>query len=138
MLIERIVSGGQTGADRAGLDWALEHGVPQTQGLFLDHWSELDLIESRKRAADVEVLRNEMPGIEIDDNDRLLGAGSRSFLYRVLDGWPIHDREEGFRHDACGRPHSRTPSGSRYKCYIDAHELTFCSEPENILRMLPL
>lgn len=28
MLIERIVSGGQTGADRAGLDWSLEQGVP--------------------------------------------------------------------------------------------------------------
>ena len=26
--IERIVSGGQTGADRAGLDWAVENGVP--------------------------------------------------------------------------------------------------------------
>lgn len=27
-LIERIVSGGQTGADRAALDWAIEHNVP--------------------------------------------------------------------------------------------------------------
>ncbi len=27
-LIEKIVSGGQTGADRAALDWALDHGVP--------------------------------------------------------------------------------------------------------------
>jgi hypothetical protein len=27
-LIERIVSGGQTGADRAGLDFAIEHGIP--------------------------------------------------------------------------------------------------------------
>ncbi len=26
--VEKIVSGGQTGADRAGLDWALKHGVP--------------------------------------------------------------------------------------------------------------
>ncbi|MEM1295056.1 MAG: putative molybdenum carrier protein [Verrucomicrobiota bacterium] len=26
--LERIVSGGQTGADRAGLDWALDHGIP--------------------------------------------------------------------------------------------------------------
>lgn len=26
--IERIVSGGQTGADRAALDWAMEHGIP--------------------------------------------------------------------------------------------------------------
>ena len=28
MIIEAIVSGGQTGADRAALDWALEHHVP--------------------------------------------------------------------------------------------------------------
>lgn len=26
--IEKIVSGGQTGADRAGLDFAIEHGIP--------------------------------------------------------------------------------------------------------------
>ena len=26
--IERIVSGGQTGADRAALDWAIEHAIP--------------------------------------------------------------------------------------------------------------
>jgi len=27
-VIERIVSGGQTGADRAALDFAIEHGIP--------------------------------------------------------------------------------------------------------------
>lgn len=26
--LEKIVSGGQTGADRAGLDWAIDNGVP--------------------------------------------------------------------------------------------------------------
>ncbi len=29
MSIEKIVSGGQTGADRAGLDWAISHDIPQ-------------------------------------------------------------------------------------------------------------
>ena len=28
MLIKKIVSGGQTGADRAGLDWAIWHNIP--------------------------------------------------------------------------------------------------------------
>lgn len=28
MKIEKIISGGQTGADRAALDWAIEHGIP--------------------------------------------------------------------------------------------------------------
>jgi hypothetical protein len=28
LVIERVVSGGQTGADRAALDWALARGVP--------------------------------------------------------------------------------------------------------------
>ena len=28
ILPERIVSGGQTGADRAALDWAIERGIP--------------------------------------------------------------------------------------------------------------
>src|SRR6266542_4186564 len=27
-IVERIVSGGQTGADRTALDWAIAHGVP--------------------------------------------------------------------------------------------------------------
>jgi hypothetical protein len=27
-LVDRIMTGGQTGADRAGLDWAIEHGIP--------------------------------------------------------------------------------------------------------------
>jgi hypothetical protein len=27
-MIRKIVSGGQTGADRAALDWAIEHGIP--------------------------------------------------------------------------------------------------------------
>lgn len=26
--LQKIVSGGQTGADRAALDWAIEHGIP--------------------------------------------------------------------------------------------------------------
>jgi hypothetical protein len=29
-LVQKIVSGGQTGADRAALDWAIEHGVPHS------------------------------------------------------------------------------------------------------------
>ena len=27
-MVQRIVSGGQTGVDRAALDWALQHGIP--------------------------------------------------------------------------------------------------------------
>ena len=27
-MVQRIVSGGQTGADRAALDWAMQHGIP--------------------------------------------------------------------------------------------------------------
>jgi len=27
-VIEKIISGGQTGADRAGLVWAIKHGIP--------------------------------------------------------------------------------------------------------------
>jgi hypothetical protein len=28
-VIEKTISGGQTGADRAALDFAIEHGIPQ-------------------------------------------------------------------------------------------------------------
>jgi Circularly permutated YpsA SLOG family len=31
--IPKIVSGGQTGADRAGLDWALKHNLPVADGV---------------------------------------------------------------------------------------------------------
>jgi len=35
--VQKIVSGGQTGADRAGLDFAIAHGIPH--GTFtLDSW----------------------------------------------------------------------------------------------------
>lgn len=27
-LLQKVISGGQTGADRAALDWAIEHGIP--------------------------------------------------------------------------------------------------------------
>jgi hypothetical protein len=28
VVAQKIISGGQTGADRAALDWAIAHGVP--------------------------------------------------------------------------------------------------------------
>jgi hypothetical protein len=44
-MIGKIVSGGQTGADRAALDWAIENGIPHggwcPKGrlwLFLPRW----------------------------------------------------------------------------------------------------
>ena len=49
MIIERIVSGGQTGADRAALDWALEHGVEHEGWCPAGRRSEDGTIGSRYR-----------------------------------------------------------------------------------------
>lgn len=38
--IEKIVSGGQTGADRAALDWAIEHGIPHGGWCPKGRWAE--------------------------------------------------------------------------------------------------
>ena len=38
--LERIVSGGQTGADRAALDFAVEHGIPHGGWCPQGRWSE--------------------------------------------------------------------------------------------------
>ncbi|MGO8837546.1 MAG: putative molybdenum carrier protein [Limisphaerales bacterium] len=38
--IEKIVSGGQTGADRAALDWAIAHGIPHGGWCPKGRWAE--------------------------------------------------------------------------------------------------
>jgi hypothetical protein len=40
MLIKRIISGGQTGADRAGLDAAISHGIPIGGFIPSGRWAE--------------------------------------------------------------------------------------------------
>src|SRR5437870_597323 len=40
LMITKIVSGGQTGADRAGLDWAIAHGIPHGGWCPKDRLSE--------------------------------------------------------------------------------------------------
>ncbi len=45
--VERIVSGGQTGADRAALDWAIRHGIPHGGWCPLGRRAEDGVIEAR-------------------------------------------------------------------------------------------
>jgi hypothetical protein len=45
--IEKIVSGGQTGADRAALDWAIEHGIPHGGWCPKGRWAEDGPIDGR-------------------------------------------------------------------------------------------
>lgn len=45
--LRKIVSGGQTGVDRAALDWALASGVPYGGWCPLGHWAEDGPIDVR-------------------------------------------------------------------------------------------
>jgi hypothetical protein len=45
--IEKIVSGGQTGADRAALDWAIKHGIPHGGWCPKGRWAEDGPIDGR-------------------------------------------------------------------------------------------
>lgn len=43
----KIVSGGQTGADQAGLDWAIAHGIPHGGWCPKGRKSEVGVVDSR-------------------------------------------------------------------------------------------
>jgi hypothetical protein len=43
----KIVSGSQTGADRAALDWAIEHGIPHGSWCPKGRWAEDGPIDGR-------------------------------------------------------------------------------------------
>lgn len=45
--VHKIVSGGQTGADRAALDWAIEHGIPHGGWCPLGRLAEDGPIDTR-------------------------------------------------------------------------------------------
>jgi Circularly permutated YpsA SLOG family len=46
-MVERIISGGQTGADRAALDWAIGHGIPHGGWCPLGRRAEDGAIDAR-------------------------------------------------------------------------------------------
>lgn len=45
--IEKIISGGQTGADRAALDFAIAHGIPHGGWCPRGRWAEDGIIDTR-------------------------------------------------------------------------------------------
>ncbi len=47
--IRKIISGGQTGADRAALDFAIEHGIPHGGWCPAGRWAEDGKIDARYR-----------------------------------------------------------------------------------------
>lgn len=70
MKIDRIVSGGQTGADRAALDWAIEHGVAHEGWCPAGRRAEDGPIDSRYRlfetAEEGYLVRTERNVLETD------------------------------------------------------------------------
>src|SRR5690606_35907410 len=83
-----------------------------------------------------EMLGDQVPGVEVDDHDRLRGAGPRRLLDRVLDCGAVDDREERLGHDPGGRPHPGAAPGGGNDGDFDAHVGTFCSDPLINLAML--
>jgi Circularly permutated YpsA SLOG family len=50
-MIEKIISGGQTGADRAALDWAIKQGIAGMTDCRWQKWLALSAINQRARSA---------------------------------------------------------------------------------------
>ena len=80
----KIVSGGQSGADRAALDWALRHGVPYGGWCPLGGLAE-DLTEPPGLLADYPELR-ETSRPDVDDRTTLNVRDSDGTLLVILPG----------------------------------------------------
>lgn len=52
-LVTRIVSGGQTGADRAALDWAIAHGIPHGGWCSPGRMAEDGMIDARYKLSEI-------------------------------------------------------------------------------------
>jgi hypothetical protein len=86
-MIDKIISGGQTGADRAGLDWAIKHGIPHggycpkgrvaEDGVIHDHYR---LTENSSKSYLARTKRNvcESDGTIIFTLTPRLGGGSKA------------------------------------------------------------
>ncbi len=86
-----------------------EDGVTEAEWLFLDHRSDPDVLETGQWPAQLEVLGDEMAGVEIDYDDGLFGPGPRRLLDRVLDGRPVDHGDECLGHDPRRRSHPGSP-----------------------------
>ncbi len=65
--LDKIISGGQTGVDRAALDVAMELGIPCGGWCPLDRWSEDGPIEERYPLTETE---SSDPAVRTDSNVR--------------------------------------------------------------------
>ncbi len=98
---------------RPALDGPLggQYRVTEAQRLLWHHRLHLDSLAAGEAGVGGEVPMDEGGGVRVDDDEHLRRPGPVSFLHHVLDGRPIHDREEGLRHrDRCGRMHIPLPA----------------------------
>ena len=97
-LVSRIVSGGQTGADRAALDWAIAHGVPHggwcpagrraEDGVIPDIYQ---LIETPSRAYEPRTkwnVRDSDATLIISQRSQLTGGSKRTQEFAIALGKP--------------------------------------------------
>lgn len=95
-MIKKIMSGGQTGADRAGVDAAMEMGVPYGGWLPNGRISEDGVVPARYEAM-VEMTRGGYPKrteANVVDSD-----GTMVFLYGTLSGGSALARRLCKKHD---------------------------------------
>jgi hypothetical protein len=97
-LVSRIVSGGQTGADRAALDWAIAHGLQHggwcpagrraEDGVILDNYQ---LIETPSRAYEPRTkwnVRDSDATLIISQRSELTGGSKRTQEFAIALGKP--------------------------------------------------
>jgi hypothetical protein len=78
--IERIVSGGQTGADRAALDWAIEHDIPHGGWCPKGRWAEDGRIGDRYQL-------RETPSVDLSERTEWNVRDSDATL--IITGGPV-------------------------------------------------
>ena len=86
-----------------------QYRVTEAQRLLLHHRLHLDSLEAGEVGGEVPM--DEGGGVRVDDDEHLRRPGPVHFLHHVLDGRPVHGREEGPRHrDRCGRTRIPLPA----------------------------
>ncbi len=72
-MLKKIISGGQTGADRAALDWAIAHGIAHGGWCPRDRRAEDGAIDARYRLQETESPHyRQRTGYNVEDSDGTL------------------------------------------------------------------
>lgn len=110
-LVDRIVSGGQTGVDRAGLDVAIRHGIPHGGWCPRERLAEDGAVPARydlRETASWDYAERTEKNVIDSDGTLILNAGklnggtllTREFAKEHGRPWLVVDLEDGLDTDA--------------------------------------